>query len=284
MQSLLRNEKFYGYYAIVKPVFTTYMFELKKQRIKFFAFSLVGIAFLFLLNYLPYLLIPENPLPVTQIEFFEIFIGLSTLLIIFGCCFFFAPIICNEFGKKMGYITFPIINKYKLIIGKYLGALTLMTGVLFIFYFSLAILGIYYYGLPVNIRYVYSFGICLLHMLAVSALITFFSSFMKNVNITIVTTLLLLLIGIGIVDTLIILYYRDFEPIYSLAHNRKLVSYIMEKDFPTTREERYEKIEARGFTWYNWYTPSIEMAITIFLTYTGVCLALASIIFSRRQL
>ena len=277
-------EKLNGIYVIMKPVFTTFTFELKKHWKKFSIFSIVTVGYVILLSYLPYYLVPEYPLPETQIEYFKRGTEYTNLIIIFASCFFFGGIICNEFGKKTGYITFPIINKYKLIMGKYLGSLTLITGVLAIYYFSLGILGIYYYGLPINFRYTYSFGIVLLYMLAVSTLVTLFSSFMKNVNITIISTLLLLLIGIYIVDNLVILYYRDFEPIYSLAHNRKLVSYIMEKDFPTTREERYEKIEFRGFTYYYWYTPSIEMGITVFLSYTVISLTLASIIFSRRQL
>ena len=93
-----------------------------------------------------------------------------------------------EYDKKTGYITFPIINKYKLVVGKYLGALTLMIGVCGVFYIALGVLGIYWYGGPINYRYYYSFGITILYILAVASFVTFFSSFMKNVNITIVST------------------------------------------------------------------------------------------------
>jgi ABC-type transport system involved in multi-copper enzyme maturation permease subunit len=87
-----------------------------------------------------------------------------------------------------------------------------------------------------------------------------------------------------IIDSLVILLYPEFEPIYSLNHNSDLISYILVKDFPTKLEDRYEEIEFRNFKRRIWLTPTIEGAITIFLLYTVICLAVAAFIFKRRQL
>ncbi|MFX1393230.1 MAG: ABC transporter permease [Promethearchaeota archaeon] len=284
MLSVERKENFSYLYITVKPIITTYIFELKKQWKKFVVFTIISVAFVFLLSYLPYLLVADLPLPKTQAEYLQSGIQFLSLIIIFGSCFFFSGIICTEFGEKTGYISFPIINKYKLIIGKYLGSLTLITGVISAFYIALGMIGMYYYGAPINYRYYYSFGIAMLYVLAVSGFVIFFSSFMKTTNMTIVSTLMLLLIANMIIDNLIILLYPDFEPIYSLNHASKLVSYILEKDFPTTREDRYTKEVFRGFAGIQWLTPTIEMGITIFLAYTIIWFVLASIIFIRRQL
>ena len=266
------------------PLTATYIFELKKKWKRFVFFSAMAITFVILLSYLPYALIPENPLPDTQSDYFQSGLNFIILITIFGSCFFFGDIICAEFGTKTGFITFPIVNKYQLITGKFLGSLTLMAGVTAIFYITLGYLGIFWYGGSINYRYYYSFGIALLYMLACASFVTMFSSFMENVNMTIVSTLLLLLIANMVIDSLVILMYPEFEPIYSLNHASNLISYILVEDFPTQTVDRYEEMEFRSFTRRFWLTPTIEMGITIFLTYTIVCTVVAAFLFKRRQL
>ncbi len=284
MQALEKTEKLEYLYLAALPIVTTYIFELKKQWKKFVIFSLVAVSFVILLSYLPYALIPDNPLPDTQADYFQSGLNFIIMITIFGSCFFFSGIICSEYGEKTGFITFPIINKYKLVVGKYLGALTLMIGVITAFYTALGVLGIFWYGGPIIYRYYYSFGFALLYLIAVSSFVTFFSSFMKSVSMTIVSTIMLLLIANMIIDSLVLLLYPEFEPIYSLNHNSGLISYILVEDFPTKLEDRYEDLEFRNFRRRIWLTPTIEGAITVFLLYTIVCLIVAAIIFKRRQL
>ena len=284
MQILKKNEQLNRIYTNALPLTTTYIFELKKKWKRFVFFSSFGFATRILGGYLTYALIPENPLPDTQSDYFQSQLGFLIMLTIFGSCFFFGDIICAEFGTKTGFITFPIINKYQLIIGKFLGNLTLMAGVITIYYITLGFTGIFWYGGPINYRFYYSFGIALLYMLACGSFVTMFSSFMKGVNMTIVSTLLLLLIANNIIDSLVVLLYPEFEPIYSLSHASDLVSHILVEDFPTKTVDRYEDRESRGFIRRRWLTPTIEMGITIFLIYTIVCITVAALTFKRRQI
>ncbi len=284
MQILEKNEQLNNIYTSVLPLTSTYIFELKKKWKRFVFFSAMAATFVILLSYLPYALIPDNPLPDTQSDYFQSGLGFIILITIFGSCFFFSDIICAEFGTKTGFITFPIINKYQLIVGKFLGSFTLMAGVTAIFYITLGFLGVFWYGGPINYRYYYSFGIAILYMLACGSFVTMFSSFMDNVNMTIVSALLLLLIANMIVDSLVILLYPEFEPVYSLNHASDLISYILVEDFPTKTVDRYEEVEFRNFKRRMWLTPTIEMGITIFLAYTIICTATAALLFKRRQL
>ncbi len=284
MLSLEKSEKLNLLYIATLPFVATYIFEIKKQWKKFIVFCCISVAFVILGSYLPYALIPDNPLPETQTDYFQSGLGFIILTVIFATCFFFSPIICSEYDKKTGYLTFPIINKYKLVSGKYLGALTLLIGVIGTFYITLGALGIYYYGGPINYRYYYSFGIAILYVIAVASFVIFFSSFMKNVNMTIVTTIMILLIANMIIDSLVILLYPEFEPIYSLNHASNLIRYILVEDFPINLEDRYEEVEFRGFTRRVWLTPTIQMGITILLVYTIICVATATMVFKRRQL
>jgi ABC-type transport system involved in multi-copper enzyme maturation permease subunit len=282
-------EKLNYLYMDAKPIFTTFVFELKQRWKKFIIFCGLSILFVLLGSYLPYALEPCNPIPDTQARYFQDGLMFLNFLIILTTCFFFGGIICAEFDYKTGYTVFPIINKYKLIIGKYLGSYILVIGVIGTFYFTLGLWGIYYYGGSINHLYYQSFLIVMLYALAICSFVALFSSFMKNVSMSIVATLMILLMANMMIDSLVVLLYPDFEPVYSLNHNFKLVSYIMESDFPTKLGDRYidapsEHGPTEGFEVRQWLTPTIEMGITIFLLYTVICLVVASLIFKRKQL
>ncbi|MFX1550665.1 MAG: hypothetical protein ACFFB9_09910 [Promethearchaeota archaeon] len=281
-----RNTKFNG----LKPILYTIIFEIKNQRKKFYFFSLVAIIVAFLLGYILQL-IPFYLLPDTQAEFFSNSLQFISFITLFAACLFFSGIICSEFDKKTGFIVFPKINKYKLIIGKYFGNLILVVAIISIYYFILGLLGFFYYGGPINIRFFYSYGIAVLYIIVLSSFVTFFSSFMRSVNLTIISTLLILLIGFNIADQIITLIFADsFEPLYSLAYLGSLITGILEYPFP---DPRYSEFSFSGmgpggmggdFTFGQWVTPSIEMGITLLLIYIVVYFLLAAYLFKRRQL
>ncbi len=279
MKSILKSP-----YYIVKPIVHTYVFELKKHKKHFLVFLIVIIAILILSSLIPYLIVPENEISSYQYNFLQNGLGFMNWFIIFGGAFFYAGIICAEYSDKTGYIVFPKINKYKLVIGKYFGNLTLLTGVLGVYYFLLGMIAIYYYGTPIISRYYLSFLMAFLYLLAVSAFVTFFSSFMPNVNLTIVITIILLFIVYSIITQIIVLYNPDMEPVWDLSYVSNLILYVLEVHFPTELEDRYIEISFGTFKVRTWIVPTIEMGIQVMLLYTLVCLILASIIFTRRQL
>jgi len=283
VEETIKLEKIDELVLFLKPIAHTYIFELKQRWKKFVIFSII-IGLFGLLSVIGYVLFPENSLPKTQAQYFEDELGLIILINIFSVCFFFGGIICTEYSKKTGYVVFPKINKYKLIAGKYLGALTLVIGVTGVFYYVLGLLGLYFYGGPITSRLYLSFGIACLYVLAVSSFVTLISSFMRNANITIVTTILMLLIGFYIIASLVVLWNPDIEPLYSLNYLSNLITSVLRKDFPKKREDRYEDYEEEDFTYRDWITPSIGGGITGMILYAIICMALAMVIFKRRQL
>lgn len=274
----------------IKPILYTIVFQMKKQRKKFYYFSIVSIMVAILLGYILQL-IPSYLLPDTQAEFFNNGLRFILFLTLFAACLFFSGIICSEFDKKTGFIVFPKINKYKLILGKYLGNLVLVVAIITIYYFVLGLLGFYYYGGPINIRLFYSYGIAILYVIALSSFVTFFSSFMRSVNLTIISTLLILLIGFNIADQLVTLIFAgNFEPLYSLAYLGSLITGILEYPFPNPR---YSEFSFSGmgpggvggdFTIGQWITPTVLMGITLLLVFTVFYFVLAAYLFKRRQL
>lgn len=283
VEETIKLEKIDEIVLYLKPIAHTYIFELKQRWKKFVIFSII-IGLFGLLSVIGYVLFPENSLPKTQAQYFEDELGLIILINIFSVCFFFGGIICTEYSKKTGYVVFPKINKYKLITGKYLGALTLVIGVTGVFYYVLGLLGLYFYGGPITSRLYLSFGIACLYLLAVSSFVTLISSFMRNANITIVTTILILLIGFYIIASLVVLWNPDIEPLYSLNYLSNLITSVLRKDFPKKREDRYEDYKEEDFTYRFWITPSIGGGITGMILYAIICISLAMVIFKRRQL
>ncbi|MFX1309840.1 MAG: hypothetical protein ACFE8C_09110 [Promethearchaeota archaeon] len=281
-----RKERLIG----IKPIFYTIIFEIKKQRKKFYFFSLISIIVAVLLGYVLQL-IPGYLLSDTQAEFFNNGLQFISFITLFAACLFFSGIICSEFDKKTGFIVFPKINKYKLILGKYFGNLILVVAIITLYYFILGILGIFYYGGPINIRFFYSYGIAILYVIALSSFVTFFSSFMRSVNLTIISTLIILLIGFNIADQIVTLIFAEsFEPLYSLAYLGNLITGILEYPFP---DPRYSEFSFSGigpggiggdFTLGRWVTPSIEMGISLLIVFIVVYFALAAYLFKRRQL
>jgi ABC-type transport system involved in multi-copper enzyme maturation permease subunit len=280
----------------IKPILTTYVFQFKMLWKKFIFFSALGVLFVFLLSYLPYALIPENPLPATQAEYLQSGLQFLEFEVIFSSCFFFGGIIVSEFSDKTGHIVFPVINKYKVFFGKFLGSFTMVIGIVAVFYLSLGLLAVFYYGGPINIRFFYSFIIAVLYILAIGSFVTFFSSFMRSATMTIVFSIMVLFMLFNMVDSLIVMFNPDFEPIYSVNHASNLISSILEQDFPTELVDRYSDMSYSGgmgmgmgggggtFTFRTWLTPTIEMGFTILITYTIVCLSAALYIFKGKQL
>ena len=272
------------------PIFDTIVFEIKMQRKKFYFFFLITILVVVLMGYI-LVLIPNNLLADTYVDFFSTGLGFISFITLFAACLFFSGIICSEFDKRTGFIVFPKINKYKLILGKYLGNLILVVSIVAIYYVLLALFGIWYYGPILNIRIFYSFGFAVLYVIMLSSFVTFFSSFLKNVNVTIILTLIILLIGFNIADSFVTLFLKDaFEPLYSLSYLSNLITSILENPFP---DPRYVEFSFGGmgpggvggdFSFGTWLTPSIEMGITLFIVYIVVFFVLAAYLFKRRQL
>ena len=120
----------------IKPILYTIVFEMKKQRKKLYFFSIIAIIVAVLLSYVLQL-IPTFLLSDTQAEFFNTGLQFISFITLFAACLFFSGIICSEYDKKTGFIVFPKINKYKLILGKYFGNLTQVVIIITIYYFIL---------------------------------------------------------------------------------------------------------------------------------------------------
>jgi len=264
----------------LKPIYNTITFEIKKQRKKFYAFLaliiIISVAIVVITGFIR---------PDTLVGFFFIALAFIIFLLDIAACLFFSAIICSEFDKKTGFIIFPKINKYKLILGKYIGNLILVIILITSYYIIIGITGLFYYGGETSIRVFSSYLIALLYLSTLSSFVTFFSSFLKSVNGTIVITFVLLLFGFMIIDQLVgLIFAEKFEPLYSLAFLGNLIVNILV--FPDLRYIKvpFDMADPTGPSMVQWITPSIGVGITMMLLFTVLYLVLAALLFKRRQL
>jgi ABC-type transport system involved in multi-copper enzyme maturation permease subunit len=212
-------------------------------------------------------------LNINELSFISVFIIISA-------CFFFSGIICNEFEEKTAYIIFPKINKYKLLMGKFLGNITLLFGVITIYYISVFTGGYLLYGEKINFQIISSYRFELIFAIAISSFITFFSSITRNVNVTIISSIILLTLVLTIIDIIFMASSLKLEPLYSLVYPSQLIEYLIHKKFP---DPRYEEEDYGDYVSRHWLTPTIMTGTIVLLIYTIVCLFVALFIFHKKQ-
>ncbi|KKN27782.1 hypothetical protein LCGC14_0860860 [marine sediment metagenome] len=258
-------------YYKIKPVFHTFIFEIRLQIKKFVIFSGMTILLLFLNSYIPYVL--NTPLESSQVNFYEYGNSYFILIIVLAVSFFFGGIICSEFKNKTGLQIIPLTNRFKLIIGKYCANLILIIGIITIHYLTMALFAYNFYGRPLLKTLFYSFGFAVLYTLALSSIATFLSSFMPSITPVILTMVGYIFIGDSLIGYITITW--KVEPLYSLGYIYYIVKYILYPDFSTM--DRLTPIDER------WLFPSIEGALTLLSIYTVIFFILGIILFKRRE-
>ncbi len=263
------NEEFTSVFAILR-------FEYEKRKFMFSLFILISALMVISLSVLPYFIFSDYVFPSTLIYYLQEGFTYFYYLIIFAVCFFFSAIICEEYDYKTGYLTFPVINRYKFIFAKFLCNFFMVICVISVFYLTLGIAGSIFYAETIPIEYSLSFMFAILFVFSIGGFVTLISSMMKNVGITLIVSLLFLLIGESLIKLLI---GSEIEPIYSLNYISSLIFYIL--DYPNPRYEEY----TRGpFNRIEWKTPAIGMGLFVIFIYLIVSFYLAIKIFKKRQL
>jgi len=135
--------------------------------------------------------------------------------------------------------------------------------------------------LMILITYI-SFGISVLYILAVSSFVTVFSSLLKSVNMTIIATILILLIGFETASSLVTLANPDLEPFYSLTYASNLITTVL--NFPDPRYIEFTPPGPGNFTFRTWITPTIRAGIMMLSNYTIAFFIFAALLFKRKQL
>lgn len=269
---IIRNE--------IKPIVHTTLFELTLQFRKFIIILIIEILSLIWFGYIEMYSGPSSfseNLP----AFYNGRISEFYLIMIFAVSFFFSGTICTEFKNKTGLITFPLIRRYKLFIGKYLANLIYLLGLTLIYYLFIMLLGYNFYGEPIFSLWILSFGLSLLFIVALGSFVTFFSSFMPSPASVIIIICGFFLFFVESIINYSFMEMTGLEPLYSLTYLFQIIPAILSPQFPYNRYT----FESTGNREYIiWFYPSLEGALIMLTLYTIISLLLALIIFKTKEM
>ena len=225
---------------------------------------------------LPYFIFVDYALPSTLIGYFQEGLQYIYYLIIFTSCYFFGGIICEEYDYKTGYITFPLMGRFRLLLGKSITDYIMVSTVVGVYYISLGVAGSIFYLELIPIEYILSFIVAIGFTFMMCSLVMFFSSIMKNQAMSIITTLLVVVVLETLITTII---QTDLEPLYSLNYLSTLIYYMLEYPDP-----RYIEFTRGPFSTTEWLAPDKYVGIGLMMVYFLVFTAIALYIFKKRQL
>ena len=275
-------ERIRNIYVNIKPVFHTILFEVKLQKRKFIIFSIITVLLIVFYSVIPYILIPYSYLPSSEVGFYQFGLVYFITIVILTTSFFFSGIICSEYKKKTGLTLLPLINKNKIIIGKYIANYILVLAIVVVQYSLIALLSYYFYGESLLLRLFLSFGYAALYILALASVTTFLSSFMPSAPPVIIIVIAFILFGFPIIDSLLVSINYEFEPMYSLTYLYNIIRYIIFPEFST--KDRFYDYTYGNITYRTWLFPSAEGALIALTIYAIIFFLLGIILFKRRQL
>ena len=259
----------------LKPIYHTMVFEFNLQKLKFVLFGSLAVVVTLIIFFFPF----ESStwyLPEEQADFLNYNLYGLIYFILFMVVAFFSGIICSDFKHKTGFITFPHIKKSYLLIGKFLTNFILVTGVIVIFYVTLTIICISFYGNILSGLNL-SFNFAILYTLALAGFTTLFSSFLPSVLPVTIMVILVEFFGFTIISP----FFVPNEPLWALSYLFHIVTAIVYPDFAT--RVRFSTWTQGTIVQRDWYFPTPEGAITSLLAYFFFSFILALYIFMRRE-
>jgi ABC-2 type transport system permease protein len=219
----------------------------------------------------------------TDLGFYSLWWGFSaTLLVVFCAVFFGGDAISGEFQNKTGYfLVGKPIRRSSIYIGKWIAAFIASLIIFGVFTAVTLANGIGYFGFSIPILFVESFGFTILYLVAALGFTFFFSSMFKTSSMSIMVTVILLLFGFTLIDTLLT-NLAHVEPWFSLAYGSTIVANVMTVPYPA----HFASIAARGaagspiLTTFN---ATISEGIAIMVIYFAVTAALGLVLFERKE-
>jgi ABC-2 type transport system permease protein len=209
--------------------------------------------------------------------------GAITFVIILSGIFFGGDAISGEFQNKTGYFGIPNpIRRSSIYVGKWLSAFLAATAILAVFTVITIANGVYYFGssgLP------YQFGWSLLfawfYLAAVMGLTFFFSSLFKSSSISILVTIILLLFGFTLIETLVS-DLVTYEPWFVLTYGSGIIGSILDATYPSHVVVTTANFGHRTITTTTFYA-SVPQGLAIIAAYFIITAILGLILFERKE-
>jgi len=221
-----------------------------------------------------------------SLGFYSLWWGFAgTLLVVFCAVFFGGDAISGEFQNKTGYfLVGKPIRRSSIYIGKWIAACAASLIIFGIFTAITLANGIGYYGLNVPYLFVEAFGFTILYLVAALGFTFFFSSVFKTSSMSIMVTVILLLFGFSLIDTLLT-GLAHVEPWFSLAYGSGIVANVMTTPYPAHILSAMGKSAgtlANGVLLTS-FNATIPEGIAIMMIYFAATAVMGLILFERKE-
>lgn len=210
-------------------------------------------------------------------EFTGSSLGSLTSAIVLACAILAGDAVSQDFSRQGLFTLTQPISRVRILLARYLAAFIASAGVFILSYYLVVVVaGYLFYGqfIP-NILEVAAMGLLLTASMV--AFVMLFSSLVKNPAVSILLAVIVVLLGMGIISG--IAEVTNVEPWFILTYAGGAVSGLAQQTYPP----HVQPLGVPGFN-YNLYTPYVSEAIEIMVAYLLISIALAYLVYSRREL
>jgi ABC-2 type transport system permease protein len=204
----------------------------------------------------------------------------ATYIVIFSAIFFGGDAISGEFQNKTGYfLVGNPIRRSSIYIGKWIAALSASL-IIFAIYAAIAVgNGLYYFGASIPYQFEESLVFTLIYLIAALGLTFFFSSMFKTSSFSILVSVVLLLFGFSIIETLLGIF-AHIEPWFLLSYGSEIIGDILTVGGYPAHTSTVNAGPRFSFTTYN---PTVPEGIVIMILYFAVTAVLGLVLFERKE-
>ncbi|MDA4112060.1 MAG: ABC transporter permease [Thaumarchaeota archaeon] len=221
--------------------------------------------------------------PPQALPFYATYWGFaSNLIVVFCAVFFGGDAISGEFQNKTGYfLVGNPIRRSSIYVGKWIAALTaslIMMGV-----FTVICLGngFYWIGTSIPTQFVEAISFTLIYLVAALGFTFFFSSLFKSSSFSILVTVVLLLFGFSLIDT-VVTNLIHVEPWFTLSYGSGIISNVFTIPYPQHITTVSFGGGGRGPTLTE-YIPTIPEGLIIMVIYFALTAILGLLLFERKE-
>jgi ABC-2 type transport system permease protein len=209
--------------------------------------------------------------------------GAITFVIILSGIFFGGDAISGEFQNKTGYFGIPNpIRRSSVYVGKWLSAFLAATAIMVVFLVITIANGVYYFGSSgVPIQFGQSLLFAWFYLAAVMGLTFFFSSLFKSSSISILVTVILLLFGFTLIETLVS-DLVGYEPWFVLTYGAGIIGNILTVPYPDHSIQVTEHFGKRIIT-VTQFSATVPEGLAIIGLYFIITAVLGLILFERKE-
>jgi len=156
----------------------------------------------------------------------------SSLVVVFCAVFFGGDAISGEFQNKTGYfLVGNPIRRSSIYVGKWIASLIASLIIIAVFTVILLGNGFYYFGANIPSQFGEAFLFTLVYLIAALGFTFFFSSLFKSSSFSILVTVILLLFGFSLIDTLVT-NIANIEPWFTLSYGSGIITNVFTVPYP----------------------------------------------------